>query len=89
MEFNINNYVQVKLSQKGLKCYNDYKNQYGIKENVAASLDWLNRYHKGNKKGWYRFQLWDLMMIFGPSIYMGGPNMFDTNILIEINEETK
>lgn len=86
MKFNINDYIQVKLTREGFRVYNDEKNKYGIKETLAESKKWLNKYHRGNRKGWFRFQMWELMSIFGPKIYMGGPNLFDLEIIIEENQ---
>lgn len=31
--------------------------------------------------GWSKFQLWNLMFIFGPNMLMGGPPVFRDNII--------
>lgn len=87
MKFNINNYIQCKLTNEGFSVYNERKNKYGANETLEESIVWLNKYHAGDKNGWFRFQMWELMSIFGSKIYMGGPNLFDLEIIIEEKED--
>jgi hypothetical protein len=37
--------------------------------------------------GWSRWQLWELMQVFGPALYLGGAPPFETAIKIEVSEK--
>lgn len=79
----MNDEVSVKLTKEGVQVYNKHKNKYGLKESFVESKNWLDKYHKSEYGNHYKFQLWDLMSIFGSEIYMGGPNLFGLEIIIE------
>ena len=86
MKFNINNYVRVRLTDKGRDIH---KNRY----------DDLMKYHrrkgyippfpytpvKEDENGWSIWQLWMLMSIFGEHMYCGFDNVLEPEI--EIVEE--
>jgi len=76
--FNINSYVSVKLTDHGralLKKYHDeLKLPKDIKLKPIAEVD-----------GWSKWQLWELMSIFGPSVYLAAEMPF--NAVIKIHPE--
>jgi hypothetical protein len=73
--FNINDYVKVRLTDKGMKVLADH---YG-----GEIPEWFVNYMED---GWTKFQLWDLASIFGENLYNGCTLPFETNILIEVKE---
>ena len=85
IKFNINEYVLVSLTNDGKECYKNHYHQYDYlykkSPYLMDALTFLKKYHKKGK--YYRFQLWELMSIFGSSISMGSPNMFDLEIILE------
>ncbi len=89
--FNINGVIWAKLTPEGwthwLKDFNKYtvENEW-IK--MRGLKIWAKKYH-GKKDGWVRFQMWNFMSIFGPKTGMGFPNLFETGIKIEIDENNK
>ena len=60
---NLNNDIYVKLSKKGEQIYKNSREFF----------------HKPNKYGYYRFQLWVFINIFGPYITMGVESPIKTN----------
>lgn len=75
--FNANDCVRVKLTDKGIKLLADH---YG-----GEIPEWFVKNYMF-PDGWYQFQLWDLMNIFGSFIHMGSDNPFNMNILLEVDE---
>ena len=73
IEFNINNYVKIKLTtdgreilrKKGLDFYIDKEDQYG----------------------WSKWQLWNLLQTFGEHIFLGCDLPFESNIKILTTSE--
>lgn len=76
MKLNINDTVKVKLTPYGLELYRKYWLPY-CKFGCTPTKQDIN--------GYTEFQLWDLMNIFGSSLYLGCKLPFDTTI--EIPEE--
>lgn len=76
--FNINNPVCVKLTSEGVRQLENY-----YKELYASHPHLLKAYGsiKPQEDGTYAFQLWELMRIFGPMMYMSAPNMFEDNVI--------
>jgi len=72
IDFNINDYVYVKLTDKGRE--------------VVAHKDVASLY-KEDENGISQWQFWELMKMFGPYIHLGGPTYFNTNIQIEVPED--
>lgn len=66
--FNVNDYVKVKLTEKGKEFLNKKRPWY-IKEYLDSD-------------DFVKFQLWDLMSFFGEEIYGGCDNPFETTIKI-------
>jgi len=79
INFNINDCVRVHLNEEGFKILKEYFN--GDKSIIET-------YNSGNN--YYKFQLWELMNIFGKYLYNGAVKLpFDTNIIICLPEENK
>lgn len=81
MMFNVNDYVYVKLTKKGkeilqkkIKVRQTLLDMQGIKsvfEMYPESKEWA---------GHHRFQMWELMNIFGEHCFNGAENCFETEI---------
>ena len=71
--FNINSEIWVKLTPLGKKVYRDHWNHALRGSSYKAPK--LTR----DKQGRVSFQLWDLMMIYGPHIWHGSEPMFVGN----------
>ncbi len=76
--FNVNDYVWVKLTERGRTLYRIHWEQYHC---TPVPLE-------TNAEGYSRFQLWDLMSIFGQNLYNGCEMPFETTILIDTPAET-
>jgi hypothetical protein len=79
MKFNINDYVRVKLTDHGRKILDDQHTEF---KKVMPSAEPI---HKPDEDGWCKFQLWELMSIFGQHLYNGCQIPFETTI--ELNGE--
>ncbi len=72
--FNLNNYVYVKLTDKGRDIYyHQYDHIQGIKPS----------YPKEDNNGYFKEQLWQLMKTFGKHMSMGFDQPFSTDIIFE------
>jgi hypothetical protein len=69
MCFNINDHVWVKLTDHGGEVYR----AHFVGENVPLLF---------GHEGYARFQMWQLMSIFGKAMYNGGPLVFETEIVL-------
>lgn len=81
MKFNINNYVKVRLTEEGLKHYNNYYSEFVLKfpDSFKVKKDYE-----------LREQLWEIMHIFGSETFIGRQNVFVDNIIeIEDVKENK
>lgn len=58
MKININENINVRLTPQGQELIRKHYATYNV------------TWHP-NADGWYKFQLWDLMNIFGPHLYAG------------------
>lgn len=76
MNININDTVTVGLTPYGVKVVKEYYAKYGI-----AAHD-ISRLHETDEYVTYQSELWELMQIFGPCLYMGCISMpFVDNII--------
>lgn len=83
MKFNLNNYVQVKLTEKGKQVLN---------QKIDNDLAILNRYgidtstydRSEPQDGYWKFQLWEVMQIFGPYMKQGLENVIEMDIVLEV-----
>ncbi len=76
-KFNINKSVKVKLTRHGIAIYKEHYANAGLAD-VTVNID---------NEGYSKFQMHDLMNIFGDSMYMGGNLPFKTEILIEESQK--
>ena len=70
MFFNVNDYVSVRLTDEGRKIAEDW---YWIAPSFKVEED---------EEGFSKWQLWNLMQIFGQHLYLGGPMPFDSQIVL-------
>jgi hypothetical protein len=68
---NVNDHVWVKLTPAGVEAYKKWNEDLGIKDPVMPKVEW---------DGFSKFQLWELMMIFGSTCHNGGHIPFETEI---------
>ena len=82
VDFNINDYVQVKLTPYGRAClqknYNELNAAYG------GRLPFKHSPPTEDKDGWSRWQAWSLMADLGKHIAMGMNPPFETTIRVEV-----
>ncbi len=72
MNINLNEYVKVKLTKYGELMYDNYMSSK--KYPISLRFD---------EQGYSKFQLWDLMNIFGSVMYLGNPNVpFEGNEIV-------
>lgn len=78
-KLNLNDYVYVHLTEEGLKVL---KERY---EALKAKYPYIGPYYDRpiDDDGYTRFQLWELMEIFGEYIKFNARLVFDPNIMIE------
>ena len=80
-EFNINNYVQVRLTDHGRKCLRE--NYDALAANFGGKLPFAFRLPAEDKEGWSRWQAWDLFSQLGKNAGIGCHLVFETTIRIE------
>ena len=85
MQFNINNYVRVRLTDHGREIHqrNHFSLLGAMPSDVRAEFPYVSP--KEDQDGWSEWQLWHLMREFGPWIRMTGEPPFST--LIEVTEK--
>lgn len=73
MKFNINDNVKVRLNSAGFDIHRKYWAFYtGLSNYTPPKID---------DQGYSTFQLWDLMVVFGPHVYLGSNKLpFETEI---------
>lgn len=77
---NINNNIEVKLTEYGKQLYKQYYIDL-FKHLPISKVESLMPKLKTNKKGISEFQLWDFMQLFGKHFSMGNKNIIDKNII--------
>lgn len=70
---NSNDRVRVKLTEKGQEILTKY---YGAWIHLESFQP-----HTPGKDGYYKFHLWELMEIFGPSMHLGMEVPFEGNVM--------
>lgn len=76
VKFNINEHVRVKLTDVGRAWHREYMLPF-------HTPDYPYKPPKEDAEGWSRWQLHDLMQIFGSKIAPGTDLMFETDIILE------
>lgn len=83
---NLNDIVKVKLNDIGKDiCYHKYDEVNEVIRRNGGRLIEL-RMPEVDDEGYTAFQLWELMMLFGPHIALGEQPPFGTNILYEVQD---
>ncbi len=77
-DVNLNEYIKVKLTDKGKEIYRNYYND--IYDDYVPTLD-------VDEEGFCKFQLWYFMRIFGEHFNMGGGLLCETDVKIQIREK--
>ena len=77
IEFNLNNYAKVKLTEKGMDVLlKEYGDQGLLPSFVSDKI----------VDGWYRDQLHSIIEIFGPHLGIGFNNPIEMGIVLEVEE---
>lgn len=87
INFNINDYVKVKLTDYGREClkkdHNEFWDMIIEKFSKVKKPDYVSP--KEDKNGWSKWQMWSLMEKLGKHFTMDfGTNTFETDIKIEV-----
>lgn len=77
-DVNLNEYIKVKLTDKGKEIYRNYWNYIDDEYVPKLNVD---------EEGYCKFQLWEFMHIFGEHFHMGGGLPCETNVKIQIREK--
>ena len=85
VEFNINDYVMVKLTPYGRACLQ--KNYDELSAAYGGRLPFKHSPPTEDKDGWSRWQAWSLMADLGKHISMGMNPPFETTIKVMLNEK--
>lgn len=88
LQFNINEYIMIKLNDKGRKYLEEQHYNFWMKW-VGHSNIHRHPYIplKENNEGYVIFQMWSFLSLFGNYFDSNGlscDDLFDTNVLIEI-----
>lgn len=79
--FNINDYVQVKLTERGKKCLRE--NYDKLAASYGGKLPFKFKLPTPDKDGWTRWQAWSLMQDLGQHVCMSAEPPFETTIRVE------
>jgi hypothetical protein len=81
MNININDHVLVKLTPDGWKTYEEWQDHW-LKPLLYIFPNAYEIERKSTEAGdKHRFQIWQLMQIFGEKMYNGGRQQFENNII--------
>ena len=84
IKFNLNQNVRVQLTEEGReihrKGYEDLVKQF-------PNISYEYEVPKEDKDGWSKWQMWNLIQIFGSHIAMGIASPFNTTIILETEAE--
>jgi hypothetical protein len=69
---NINGHVWVRLTDDGWVQHDRFYRDLGLEPSSY-------RLEHGRPGGWQRYQLWEIMSVFGPGTFLGGPQLFVDN----------
>lgn len=79
MEFNVNDYVRVRLTDLGRKIHRAEFDE--LNDKFESKMDYTPP--NEDKDGWSRWQMHHLMRIFGLELFVGLDVPFEPNIIIE------
>lgn len=78
IKFNVNSSVRVKLTDEGRKIHRDRHDN--LRKKLPSGVEFNYRPPEEDADGYSKWQLWELMQVFGPHICLGCVNPFDTEI---------
>ncbi len=80
---NLNDYVLVQLTKDGKEAYMEYVQKMETDINASQHLKnpFVYQVIKPDIRGWYKFQLWDVMRIFGDRCEVTLPQLFTKNCI--------
>ena len=82
--FNLNEYVLVKLNDVGYqKLLFDYNKYHDISPDIFKYKTIEDLKSEADSNGYTKFQMWELMHIFGENMWNGSIVPFNMNILID------
>ena len=89
VQFNVNHYVWVKLTQKGVETLLKHRNRYldfmpEVHNMELVTMDDINKWYCVTKDGYYRFQMHQFMEAFGGTL--ATTNLFETNVYFNLGE---
>ena len=84
-DFNINDYVKVKLTDKGKYIYYHYFDDINAKILKDGGTPIIPVELEYDNDGYVEFQLWYLMGMFGRYLYNGCNIPFETTIKFKVN----
>ena len=68
LSIDMNEYVYVELTEHGMQVWKDYDKALDLPENIRNKYPFADMVKQYKKTHGYRFQLWQLMQIFGQAI---------------------
>jgi len=81
MTFNVNDYVFVKLTEYGKKALDRKARMRNVLMEMQGIHSVFELYPESTEfPGYYRFQMWELMSIFGEHCFNGAELVFETEI---------
>jgi hypothetical protein len=75
-QFNLNDFVHVKLNEKGREIVQKDYERYGFSINLEE------RFKSDKVEGYHMFQFWDFMQIFGEHINIGNYPPIDLDVIM-------
>jgi hypothetical protein len=89
-KFNINHNVKVKLTNVGRKIHRDQHDElYGRLRRTPGAMPFEYTSPREDADGWSTWQLWVLMETFGNHMGMGAEVPFETEILVEMEDDLR
>jgi len=82
IKFNINHSVKVKVTEYGYEVWLAHENKFVHFSGTIKPVTIEELKAKQDEDGYTKFQLWDMMSIFGSKMQMGFKNPIDTNIIL-------
>jgi hypothetical protein len=79
---NINDNVRFRLTDDGRRVIREFHWRQAAQLGISAeqATDWF-RWCPADAEGYHTEQLWVLMQMLGPSLFMGGPTLIERNEL--------
>jgi hypothetical protein len=86
-EFNINQYVYIRLTEVGYATWKErHDDMYRPYPAYHSEIKPIEHYkQQANDEGFIKMQLWEVMQLFGHKMGNGMPVPFETEILLEID----